>query len=47
MHVWLTHGDGQYCTRPLTEEEAKDAKVKGCTVVHVDDAVWAYENKSR
>lgn len=40
MNVWLTHSDGQYGTRPLTDEEAADAKAKGCTVVYVRREVW-------
>jgi hypothetical protein len=41
MHVWLTHSDGMYRTRALTEDEAKTASRNGCTVVWVREEVWA------
>jgi hypothetical protein len=41
MHVWLTHSDGNYCTRAMTEAEAIEAEAKGCTIVHVREEVWA------
>lgn len=41
MYVWLTHSDGQYCTRPVSgERAANDLRAKGHTVVHVRDGVW-------